>query len=148
MMSLRKLSWERACEVLWKTWKGRWCLERKLSWTLQTVRGRSCIEMPHWAPLGSSGLCWAPLTMPLLWGSSLHREKCAKELLRVFRLILAASAESYRFSRALQFRLDRATSASSCLVFAIGLNYWYLDSEKQKCSKELLLNKFKTPFSY
>ena len=43
-------------------------------------------------------------------------------LLGTFRLILAASADSCRFSGALRFLLDCATATDLCLVFAIGLD--------------------------
>jgi hypothetical protein len=68
-----------------------------------------------------TGLCW----------SSLPREKCAKELLLVFQLLLAA----------LLFLLDRTTTTDSCLVFAIELDCWYSDHRQWTCLKELLINR-------
>jgi hypothetical protein len=62
-------------------------------------------------------LCWS-----LLVFTGLQREKCAKELVMVFWLVLAAFAELCRFSRALRFLLNHASVADSCLVFVIEID--------------------------
>jgi hypothetical protein len=84
--------------------------------------------MLHWSLLASqTTLCW----------SSVHREKHAKQRLVVFRLILASSADSCRFSGALQFLLDRAAANDLCV----------LTTKNGITPKELLLNRFTSLFS-
>jgi hypothetical protein len=78
-------------------------LERIYNGTPQTERGCSCTA-----------------TVP--YNTSLRREKCTKELLVVFRLIHAVSADSCGFGRALQFLLDLAAATDTCVVFALGLD--------------------------
>ena len=65
------------------------------------------IGLPCKPLLVVTDLCW----------SSLHREKCAKELVVVFRPLLAASTDSCQFGRTSQFLLDQPSAIDSCLVF-------------------------------
>ena len=111
----------------------------------QTVGGGSCIAMLCSTSLSISG----PLSGPLVFcWSSLHREKCAKELLLGFWLILAASADLCWFDRALQFLLDFAATANSCLVLTIGLDCCYPDHKEWSHPKALQLNSSTAPFFY
>jgi hypothetical protein len=87
-------------------------------------------EMLHWVLLVFSG------------------EKCAKEFLVMFCMILVASVDSCRFSRALLFLLDSTTGSDLCLVFAIELACWYPINEEWNCLKEVILNGYTTLFSY
>ena len=52
----------------------------------------------------------------------------------VFRLILATS-DSCQVGRTLQFLLDGVTATDLCLVFVIGLDYWYQNNEDWNCPK-------------
>jgi hypothetical protein len=66
--------------------------------------------------------CFASLLVlsGLHW-SSFYREKLTKELLVVFQLILATSADSCQFGSTLSFLMDHATATGLCLVFVIEL---------------------------
>ena len=85
---------------------------------------------------------------PGLPWSALHIEKCAKEVLVVFLLILAAFADLCQFSRALLFLLDHVAATESCLVFAFEVDCWYLDNKEWNHPKEILLNRSTTPLYY
>ena len=75
-------------------------------------------------------------------------EKCTKDLLMLFQLILATPADSCRFGGALPFLLDYTNTTDSCLVFAIELDCYYPDSKERNRPKELLLNRSTTSSSY
>lgn len=92
----------------------------------------------HWYTVQCfADLCWF----------SLRRQKCTKELLKVFQLILATSPDSCRFGRTFLFLMDQVSATDLCLVFAIGLDHWYPDNKDWKCPKELL-NRSTTSLSY
>lgn len=70
----------------------------------QTVRGRVCMVMPCNSSLLFAGLRWI----------SVRKEKCAKELLLQFQLLL----------------LTHSTTADWCLVFAIELTAGILTTKR------------------
>jgi hypothetical protein len=62
---------------------------------------------------------------------TLERETHQRTSGGILRLILASSADSYRFGGALLFLLDFATATDSCLVFAIELDCWYPNKKER-----------------
>lgn len=126
-MSFWKLSCERECDVLLKTdtWEDAWCLEYKRN---DTNNERTLLY--RYTMQCFVGLRW----------SSLHGEKCAKELL------MADSDCLYWLGRALLFLLDCATDL--CLLFVTKLDCWYPDTKEWSCPKELLLNRPTTPLTF
>lgn len=88
-------------------WKGFMIFGKSINGSPPTVRGCFCTAMPNNASLVFHGLYW----------SSLCREKCAKELLVVFSLIPASSAD---FIKTLKFLLTRV--AATVCVWCLPLN--------------------------
>ena len=87
-----------------------WCL-RRYKYNPTNSGWCSCIGLP----------CNILLVLADLCSSCLCREKCIREFLMVFWLLLTTATDLGGFGGALWFLLDWATAADSCLVFWIGL---------------------------
>jgi len=103
---LLKQTHEKVCDILLEhTLEGGSMFTENINVIPQRGRGHFYIATLQ----GFDGLCW----------SSFHNEKCTKEPV-LFGLLLAASAASCWFVRALWSLPDQGTATDSCFVFAIG----------------------------
>jgi hypothetical protein len=147
----RKLSYERM--FCWSRhvrghvmscWSGhlRGCVMfgKSISRTQQTVKGHSCIGSHCNTLLVLVGLCqgmshtgtpcnaswvFACLHWPCL--SPLHKEKCAKELLVIFQMLLAVSSDSCRFgSEPHSFSWIKPLLLIHVWCLPITLDYWFV----------------------